>query len=196
MRVSARVFTREPARRQSQDHPSARSQVTVARRRAGRALARTRAPEAAATPSLWSACWTAVLWPAGKHLDTPRRRERSSHGRRGQTRASPRLQSSRGGGGTAASPRRCTSRAVRGRPHRRAIASPRVGLPSRGDRSMGLGHPRDRLAKSNRRHCEPPATPLPRTEESRPARRDGRIPREMRKLNHAAPTAAVVLLLC
>jgi hypothetical protein len=139
-----------------------------------------------------------------------------------------------GGGGTAASPRRCTSRAARGHPHPRAIASPRVGLPLGPDRSSGLGHPRDRsrraiagiasrppllchgltclavaggrllhpgdaqvepleasrirallllhasaypparidrrgaghprdrFAKSDRRHCEPPATPLPR----------------------------------
>lgn len=40
------------------------------------------------------------------------------------------------------------------------------------------------------------AMAMPRTEESRPDRRDGRMAREMRKLNHAAPTAAVVLLLC
>jgi hypothetical protein len=38
--------------------------------------------------------------------------------------------------------------------------------PSGPDRSSGLGHPRDRFAKSNRRHCEPPATPLPRTRSS------------------------------
>jgi hypothetical protein len=34
--------------------------------------------------------------------------------------------------------------------------------PSGPGRSSGLGHPHDRFAKSNRRHCEPPATPLPR----------------------------------
>ena len=53
-----------------------------------------------------------------------------------------------GGGGTAASPRRCTSRAARGHPHPRAIASPRVGLPLGPDRSSGLGHPRDRSRRA------------------------------------------------
>ena len=42
------------------------------------------------------------------------------------------------------------------------------GYPSGPDRSSGLGHPRERLAESNRRHRELPATPLPRIQSSRP----------------------------
>jgi len=77
----------------------------------------------------------------------------------------------------------------------RTIASPRVGVPSDPDRASGLGHPRDRLAESNRRRCERPATPLPRTQPSCRGRPDDCMARMMRKSNRARSTSDAALSL-
>jgi hypothetical protein len=61
-----------PPTRQSRDHPSGGSQVTLAGRRAGRALARTRVPGQPRRRPSGGACWTAVSRTAGKHRDTAR----------------------------------------------------------------------------------------------------------------------------
>ena len=107
----------------------------------------------------------------------------------------PRPHLSRRGRGPAASPRRCTGRAARSQPDPRTIASPRVGVPSDPDRASGLGHPRDRLAESNRRRCELLTTPLPRTQPSCRGRPDDCMARMMRKSNRARSTSDAALSL-
>jgi hypothetical protein len=70
-----------------------------------------------------------------------------------------------------------------------------AGYPSGRDRSSGLGHPRGQFAESNRRHCELPATPLPRTGPSGRGRADDCIALTMRKSNGARSTSGAALLL-
>jgi hypothetical protein len=64
-----------------------------------------------------------------------------------------------------------------------------IALRGKGSRCAGQRHYPIRFE-----HRDPAAIGLPRTEESRPTRRDGCLAREMRKPHHATRTAAGALL--